>query len=65
MNKKENMNKIEKRLRNEKQKKKHKNNKKTNHCHYYTISTNKYGLCEFLLIELDKWNESATTIRLK
>ena len=28
------MNKKEK----EKQKKKHKNNKKTNHCHYYTIS---------------------------
>ena len=53
MNKKENMNKKEKRLRNEKQKKKHKNNKKTNHCHYHTISTGKYGLCEFLLIELD------------
>ena len=50
---KQNMNKKEKRIRNEKQKKKHKNNKKTNHCHYYTISTNKYGLCEFLLIELD------------
>ena len=24
-----------------------------NHCHYIHISTGKYGLCEFLLIELD------------
>ena len=55
------MNKKEK----EKEKYKHKNNKKSNHCHYYTISTGKYGLCEFLLIELDKWNESVKTIRLK
>ena len=43
---------IKKRLRKEKKKNKY-NNNKTNHCHYYTISTNKYGLCEFLLIELD------------
>ena len=64
MNKKENMNKKEKRLRNEKQKKKH-NNKKLIIVIIFTISTGKYGLCEFLLIELDKWNESATTIRLK
>ena len=51
MNKKEKWLRKEKK-RNEKQKNKY-NNKKTNHCYYYTISTNKYGLCEFLLIELD------------
>ena len=49
---KQNMNKKEKRIRKEKQKNKY-NNKKTNHFHYYTISAGKYGLCEFLLIELD------------
>ena len=40
-----------KRLRNEKQKNKY-NNKKLIIVIIYTL-TNKYGLCEFLLIELD------------
>ena len=38
---------------NKKEKNKNKGINQFNYCHYYTISAGKYGLCEFLLIELD------------